>query len=269
MKHAFIGIDLAWSPRHGSGLAVLRPGRAGLSVAALETRVEVGEIVAFVREHALASTVVMVDAPLVVPNRTGMRDCDRETHRRFGARQAGAYPVNRVLLARYNRGRPRGEELAEALVSCGFEAEPDALPAPPLHKGRWLFECYPHPAQVVLFRLARTLKYKRKRQGRARASAEFRRFLGLVGGLRGPAIALTPGVLRTVDATRAVGREYKRREDMLDALFCAYLAALVPAGRLEMLGTPRTGSIVVPRQRRLGPGDRPPPRAPAVPSVGR
>jgi hypothetical protein len=43
-----------------------------------------------------------------------------------------------------------------------------------------------------------------------------------------------------------VGRRYKEREDLPDALFCAYLAALVPEGRLEPLGSPERGCILVP-----------------------
>jgi predicted RNase H-like nuclease len=42
------------------------------------------------------------------------------------------------------------------------------------------------------------------------------------------------------------GKPYKDREDRLDALLCAYLAALAAKGRLEMLGRPDAGSIVVP-----------------------
>ena len=67
--------------------------------------------------------------------------------------------------------------------------------------------------------------------------------------LRSPAIAFPRALLREFDVSRAVGEEYKRREDRLDALFCAYLGALVMSGRMEMLGRPREGSIVVPRER--------------------
>jgi predicted RNase H-like nuclease len=51
-----------------------------------------------------------------------------------------------------------------------------------------------------------------------------------------------------VDATGLAGRAYKAAEDRLDAVFCAYLGALALDGRLEMVGRPEEGSIVVPRQ---------------------
>jgi len=243
---SFIGIDLAWAPRNSSGLAALEPRGPRLHVQALETRLGDDEIVGFVQDHLRPLTVVLVDAPLVIPNLTGMRACDRETHRRFGRRQAGAYPANRENMGRYNGGTPRGAALLARLIACGFQAGP--LPVPPVRRGLYLFECYPHPAQVVLFGLPVTLKYKLKRQGYEVARSEFRRYLGLVRGLRTPELALGQELLQSLDVGGAVGRAYKDCEDRLDALFCAYLAALVPEGRFDMLGTPEEGSIVVPRE---------------------
>jgi predicted RNase H-like nuclease len=250
MERAFIGIDLAWAPRNASGVAALGPGARGLAVRAAETRLDDDAIVEFVREQARETTVVMIDAPLVIPNLTGMRACDRETHRRFGRQQAGCYPANRENMGRYTGGVPRGESLCERLRALGFRWPPGALPRAPLGRGRWIFECYPHPAQVVLFRLATTLKYKKKRQGWRVARREFARYVDYVRRLRAPAIALPAALLRSLDVRGAVGKAYKQREDTLDAIFCAYLAALAAEpGRLEMLGEPDQGSIAVPIAR--------------------
>jgi predicted RNase H-like nuclease len=243
---SFIGIDLAWAPRNPSGLAALEPSGRRLRVAAVETRLSDDEIVDFVGVHRARLTVVMVDAPLVIPKGIRMRECDKLTHRLFGRRQAGCYPANRENMGRYNGGVPRGHAILRRLGALGFEAR--LLPSRAIRRGRLLFECYPHPAQVVLFGLPKTLKYKLKRQGYPVARREFRRYLRLVQSLRDPALDLGPALLRSLDVTRAVGRAYKDCEDRLDALFCAYLAALVPRGRLEMLGTPRAGNIVVPRE---------------------
>ncbi len=249
---SFVGIDLAWAPRHPTGLAALVPGARGLEVAACEARVTDGEILAFVGERLADTTVVMVDAPLVVPNAGGMRPCDRLTHVRFGRQHAGAYPANRANMGRWNGGRPRGEALREGLALLGFSA--GLLPSPPVAPGRYLFECYPHPAHIRLFGLRRVLKYKVKRQGYPLARREFARYLECLMGLREPRLRLAPDLAASLDVRRAVGRAYKEREDRLDALFCAYLAALVPLGRLEMLGAPEEGSIVVPLSPRADPG---------------
>ncbi len=243
---AFIGVDLAWAPRNPTGLAALTPGPDGLRVLAVETRTTDDEIVEFVRTHARKTTVVMVDAPLVIPNRTGARVCDRETHRRFGRQQAGAYPANRENMGRYAGGVPRGERLGLRLAALGFPWPPGDLPRGAPRPGRWLFECYPHPAQVRLFRLDVTLKYKRKRQGWPKARAEFGRYLGFMRGLRAPAIDFPRALERELSEPGAVGRAYKALEDKLDALFCAYLGALALEGRLEMVGRAEEGSIVVP-----------------------
>ncbi len=247
MRHGFVGVDLAWAPRNPTGLAALAPGPQGPVVRAVETRVTDDEIVEFVRAHLAPMTVVMVDAPLVIPNREGMRECDRLTHVHFGRWHAGCYPANRVNMGRYTGGRPRGERLGKRLSALGFGWPPGSLPTRAPRSGRLLFECYPHPAQVQLFGLDETLKYKKKRQTWTVARAEFRRYLELMQGLRRPSVSLPPAILRALDVSGQVGRAYKAREDMLDAIFCAYLAALVPEGRLEMLGEPERGSIVVPR----------------------
>ncbi len=249
-RHAavsLIGIDLAWSPQNATGVAALTPRTRGLVVAASAIVRTDDEIVAFATAHLAPTTIVMIDAPLVVPNHTGMRACDRLTHVEFGAAEAGAYPANRATMGAYTGGVPRGEAIARHLAALGFPWPPGTLPHRSARRGRWVFECYPHPAQVVLFGLATTLKYKKKRQAWPAARAAFRRYLAHVEALRRPRLLLDPSLRAELDPSRAIGRAYKEREDRLDAIFCAYLGALALDGRLRMLGHPSAGSIVVPR----------------------
>jgi predicted RNase H-like nuclease len=244
----FIGIDLAWAPRNPTGVAALLPEGDRLKVAAAGACKSDEEITDFVREHMTRNVVVMIDAPLVLPNQTGMRPCDRLTHRLFGRQHAGAYPANRANMGRYNGGVPRGEALGLLLHRrLDFAWPPPDVREVAGRQGRFVFECYPHPAQVVLFGLDRTLKYKRKRQGLAAARAEFTRYLAFMRRkLRSPRIDFERRLVRELDVSEAKGRAYKEREDQLDAIFCAYLAALVPRGRMEGIGDPREGSIAVP-----------------------
>jgi predicted RNase H-like nuclease len=190
----------------------------------------------------------MVDAPLFVPNASQMRECDRETHRRYGRFQAGAYPANRTNLSRYYGDRPRGEALRERLMRYGFPAAACSLP-PPAVATRLVFECYPHPAHIVLFGLRLTLKYKKKRQTWDQARSEFRRYLRLMRGLEDPRLDLRQDLLRELDPGDDVGKRYKEKEDRLDAIFGAYLSALVPTGWVEMIGQPEDGGMVVPLPR--------------------
>ncbi len=236
----FIGIDLAWSPRNPSGLAALAPGPRGLRVLACERATDDDAIVAFVARHLGRGTVIAVDAPLRVPNATGRRPCEALLQARFGRHEAGAHPANRTLLAR--GGVVRGEALVARLGALGVrEGTLDGA-----GRGHLVLECYPHPAQVVLFGLPRTLKYKKKRQPWPAARRELGRLLALLGTLRRPALRLDAALRGALDPAGLAGTRYKSVEDRVDALVCAYVAALAPLGRLEMLGTVAEGHVVVP-----------------------
>ena len=60
-------------------------------------------------------TIAMVDAPLVVRNETGQRDCEREVGRRYGRWKVSANSSNLALPARCwcrSGGPARGARLA-------------------------------------------------------------------------------------------------------------------------------------------------------------
>ena len=237
-----IGIDLAWSGAgHPSGVAALAPGARGLEVVELDCLATDDELAEFVARHLGDATVVMVDAPLRVPNATGRRRCEDLVHARFGAREGGAHASNRTLFARY--GGVRGERLLQRLAPLGVAQGPLAHAG----NGHLAFECYPHAAMLELFALPRTLKYKKKRQSWDDARAAFRALLAHLGGLDDPPLVLDRALLAALDPGRTVGKAYKAREDRADALLCAYLGALAVLGRMEMLGSVEEGHIVVPR----------------------
>ncbi len=99
----FLGIDLGW---HGkpSGLAALASNTSGKSAKAitlrltsLDRRSAEADILAWVRDVAdTHDAIVGVDAPLVIANPAGMRDCDKAMHHHYGKYHAGAYPANLV-----------------------------------------------------------------------------------------------------------------------------------------------------------------------------
>lgn len=240
-----IGIDLAWSGTRGhpSGVAALAPGPGGLVVREVDCLVGDDELVAFVARHLGEPTVVMIDAPLRVPNDAGKRECERLVGRRYGGRQGGAHASNRTLFARY--GGVRGERLLERLAAVGVREGPLEAAT----RGHHAYECYPHAAMLELFALPRTLKYKKKAQPWDEARAAFRALLGHLVTLEAPRLVLDDALLDALDPGTAVGKAYKAREDRADALLCAYLGALAVLGRLEMLGSVEAGHIVVPRPR--------------------
>lgn len=248
MTTTFIGIDLAWAvDRNHTGIVVLRGNEGGAKYQASATGItSLAGIVDFVPEQAGASTVVAVDAPLVVTNVSGFRDCEREIGRRFGSVHASCHSNNLTRTP-----HPAGVRLVEALAPLDFRHDFDLATARQ-REGRWLLEVYPHPAMVVLFGLGQVIKYKKGRVGQKRRGlAELQRHLvTLASGSHGllETAALRELLSQEVDALR--GAALKRYEDKLDALFCAYLAWHCwrwGAARNEMFGTLENGYIVVPK----------------------
>ena len=120
----------------------------------------------------------------------------------------------------------------------------------PLQPGqRRALEVYPHSATVALFDLARVLPYKARR-GRTLAdpAGGARDLVDLLGGLAQPSLQLPP--LSAPDGSsrpcggRAVAptaAALRRLEDPIDAIVCAYVAALFLAGRTCVIGDSETG----------------------------
>lgn len=247
----YLGIDLAWGPRARTGLAAL--DASGRLVASASVRTD-EDIAAFVARHCPGETVAAVDAPLVVPNLTGMRPCEVQVSREFGRYHAGAYPANRSNPA---FAPPRAETLARRF---GWATDPQVTPG----RGRSVVvEVYPHPAMVVLFGLATVLPYKNRR-GRdleslraafgdlldhlERVCGDMLDLTGAGSGTRAGAGAERWSQIRRGVAAARRKSELRLLEDEVDAVLCAYLAWLWarrdPA--MRVLGDGRDGYIVVP-----------------------
>jgi predicted RNase H-like nuclease len=240
----FLGLDLAWSERNPSGLAALdESGRV------LELRADLvafDEILAWVRRHAAATTVLGIDMPTIVPNAAGTRPCERELRTVFQRHQAGPHPANRGRPDFRDGGRARA--LLDRLAADGFC---ERLDVGPRTDGRFAFEVFPHPAHVRLFARDSIFRYKKK-AGRTwpevwRGWAEYRAALA---GLRDaePPLHVPESVPMGVALK---GRAYKVWDDSLDALTCAYVAAFVwrygPSGpEVRTFGNLTDGYIVIP-----------------------
>ncbi|ADV66716.1 DUF429 domain-containing protein [Deinococcus maricopensis] len=237
-----VGIDLAWSPRNPTGVAVLDATGTLLEARTLTSD---ADLLAFLHAHTPGPAVVAVDAPLIVPNDTGRRDAEAELARVYARFQAGAHPANRTLLGRY--GGLRGEALRDALQTRGFTVNPANLDRPDV---RAVVGVYPHAAMVALFRLTRTLKYKAKRQGR---DAQLAAWAAYRAHLRALAFADPPlqgaDALLNVDPASLRGRALKTHEDTVDALLCAYVALYAHRwgeSRLQVFGNVQAGYILTP-----------------------
>lgn len=235
----FVGLDLAWGERNPSGLAMLRWQESCLREVTPARLLDTDEQIC----HAIAeqdtgdTLVIAIDAPLVVPNLTGERPVESEMRRRFARFHAACHPANRRLLG----SPPRGERLCALLAEkLGVRL----VSAPPVQQPcRIAFEVYPHAAMVRLFSLPRILEYK-ARPGRSLSyrRGQMQAYVDLLRRLPHPAFPL-PDWLSDVAHTAA---EFKRWEDRVDALFCAWLAARAWWYGGEVLGEKETGTLWLP-----------------------
>ena len=244
----YLGIDLAWGENARTGMAELdHEGRLARS-ASVRTD---DEIASFVDEKA-QGLVTAIDAPLIVPNQTGQRFCEREVGRLFGSYKAGAYPANRGNPA-FNP-EPRGARLARRF---GWELDPAVRPRPDRSVA---IEVYPHPAMVSLFNLSQVIPYKGKK-GRdvAYRQVAFHDLFTAMEEVCGPRLDLASSarwqVLRERVEANPRQVDLNTVEDEVDAIFCAYLAWLwtEDAHAMSVIGDVTDGYIVTP----------PPPPSPA------
>ncbi|WP_346292463.1 DUF429 domain-containing protein [Sphaerothrix gracilis] len=233
----FIGLDLGWLASSSSGVCYLRREAAGIEFVewdVLETHQAVlnwlDQVIANETQVAIA-----IDAPLIIPNVSGMRLPDRLLHQHFGRYHAGCYPANQNLPF-----YPAMRDFTAALAERGFAHATDGSA-----DRRIMLEVYPHAATITLFNLSRILKYKKGRV------AERRQGLGQLFALQQRYFAqLQPQLTLnlTID-TDQKGAALKALEDKLDALTCAYLAAYwVWHGQQQnqVYGDRASGYIIVP-----------------------
>jgi predicted RNase H-like nuclease len=236
----FVGVDLAWAGRNPTGVAVLDTAGHLVRVGAAR---DDAAVLAALSPYVRGECVVGFDAPLVVTNPTGQRPAEAALNRDFRRFEAGAHPANTAKPEFADT--PRAARLARAL---GLNMDPYSS-AP-----RRAIEVYPHPATVVLFRLARTLKYKAK-PGRdvARLKSEL---LLLMDGIEKLAHAPVPldvageewAQLRRQVVAAQRKSELRRAEDPVDAVVCAYVALYAQRrpSDVTIYGDSATGYVVTP-----------------------
>lgn len=230
-----VGIDLAWGERNPDGVCLVRGSRRAAAIC--ETALVRGddELLAWIAERTGgAPALLTVDAPLVIPNATGTRPVDRETHRRFHAQHAACHPANSAKC-------PRPLRLVRRLRARGWHVGWDLA-----RHQRVVAEVYPHPAIVRLLGLERIIKYKRGPVAARRAE-----FARLQDGLR-KLLATRFPALTPAPAIRKLLREpwSKPVEDRTDALVCAIIGYLHWQARgrhSEVMGDRQTGFILLPK----------------------
>jgi len=241
----FLGLDLAWSERNPSGLAVL-DARGRLIDARADLRGD-DAVLAWIRRWLGPTSVLGIAMPTIVNNAAGVRACERELAVAFRRYDAGPHPAN--------RGRPhfatggRARLLLDRLAADGVRED---LGMAPGQAGRFAFEVFPHPAHVRLFGLDAIFRYKKK-PARAWPSvlAEWATYRAALARLESadPPLLLDARIPLHVERAR-----YKVWDDTLDALTCAYVAAYLwrwglGAEVTHVYGDAADGYIVVPARK--------------------
>jgi predicted RNase H-like nuclease len=268
----YLGVDLAWResradlPANETGVAVIDPRGQILDAG---WRRGADEAVAWADALAGdADAVMFVDAPLVVRNETGQRLCETQVGQRYGRWKVSANTTN---LASPRLAGVRFLALAQAR---GWRYS-DGRNGPPA-TGRVLSDSYPYGTLVGAAELGYDTerpRYKRKpprlpvARWRRERAANCDTLIRRLGQLE---TADPPLRLRSHPVARQLAEQpspaddvaYKHREDLIDALLCAWTAAFWARhglDRCQVLGLtatadgPPAATIIVParpQQRR-------------------
>jgi predicted RNase H-like nuclease len=261
----YLGVDLAWRegradlPANETGVAVIDPD--GRILDADWTR-GVEQTLAWADAAAgRGGALMFVDAPLVVTNRAGQRLCETQVGQRYGRWKVSANPTNT------RSPRLAGVRFLDLAEASGWRYS-DGRAGPPAG-GRFLSECYPYTTLVGAAELGYDRQRPRyKRQPPRLPTARWRperaaNCDALIAGLARLATADPPLRLDSHPVTRRLAGEpsplgdaaYKHREDLIDALLCAWTASLWARhglGRCQVLGPPagaggdREATIIAP-----------------------
>jgi len=231
----YLGVDLAWgegsttSAAKETGLVCLTA--SGEIIAAAWAR-GIDAVAEWLSENAQQGDVIAIDAPLVVNNESGMRECEREVAQRYGRWKVAANATNRT------RPWQGGVTLRKRLEAKGFVYTSGS---PASVEQVTFFECYPYTTLVGAPEFGYDVerpRYKRfnnalmdvaaKRSLRASECDELIRRTALLSTAT-PALALEshPNTEMLVSQRSPLSDvPYKHREDLLDAALCAWTAAL-------------------------------------------
>jgi predicted RNase H-like nuclease len=250
-----LGVDLAW----GEGSASKAAHESGVVAVDLAGKIldagwtcGIAETVAWLAAWAEPDTLAMVDAPLMVQNTTGQRLCEKQVGQRYWPWGFSANTTN------LSSPRLAGVRLREHLEDSGWHYD-DGRSGPP-SSGRIISEVYPYTTIVGAFELGYEAKrptYKRK--PKSVPIGQFRPIRaaacdGLLAAMARLATANPPLDLQSHPVTAKLleessplaERDYKHREDLLDAALCAWTGLLwLQWGfeRCQVLGLTHEGTL--------------------------
>lgn len=234
------GVDLAWkSEKNPSAIAIGTLSSSGLSVDSVLPAIYGMNLVLSALQKVVGLSGVAIDAPLIIKNKTGQRNCEKEIGRTYGSRKAAAHTSNTTLYP-----DAKSVEISNHLSHMGFSH---------CDSERWQIECYPHPALIEIFNLDERLKYKKgrvseKKDGQIQLSRLIQRLATSPTLILNISASITDHLNESYIASLA-GQDLKSNEDALDAIICLYIAALYSIGSMgSYFGSIQDGYIWVPQR---------------------
>lgn len=238
----YLGLDLAWAPRHNSGGAVIEVREDGVElVSSVSLRAHEDILSWIARSRGRAGCVLAVNAPIIVENMGGRRPCDSLIDDHFGSHMVDEYQVNLV-----NASHPR--TIGRAMMRMGFNPDP-------MSEGDRVIETYNQASQIMLFDVDRPVRLKQGPVGaRKDAVARFREVLFDKLTESHPPLLETQALYDLLDADlpSSNGSRVGELEERLEAVLCAYVAAYLDLRGPEdcaFLGDLNDGYVLLPTGR--------------------
>ena len=257
---AILGIDAAWTATEPSGVALLRqtPGDGCWECLAVAPSYESfiaipdGNVVQWEQRPTSGCpepgrlltaakqllggervTVVSVDMAMSNVKITGRRACDNEISRRFGAQGCSTHTPNRA------RPGAISTIMLNGLTDSGYKLAVDCA----VGRNNSVIEVYPHPALLSLldrdyrvpYKVDRRRRYWRTLSNPERKTRLIGEFRNIHNGLNGVVQGIPDFLPEHPEQVRTF-TSFKRFEDALDALVCAWVGVRYLEGRATAYG---------------------------------
>lgn len=252
-KRLYAGIDLAWKIGNPFFVSLIEERKKGEGRILEVERKYHNDVVEYLEEMyengKYDSLLVSIDAPLIVKNRTGIRECEKELAKEYRRFKASPHPTN--LKKKYIRDLV--ELFMPIFIKRGYSITSDIQLIKKSIK-KLLIEIYPHPAMIEIFALKERLKYKKGNlEQREKGLKKLIKYLmGLKSKL--PQLngvnEVTKGFLTSISSNSYT--KMKKVEDCLDAIFCGYISFYIGfwlnkgEKKWKVFGNDTDGFIIVP-----------------------
>lgn len=244
MTMRLVGLDLAWRSEINTMAAAFGDlnGSCFQLTKICPALSDLGEVKSVIQSEDKLFGIA-VDAPLIINNKSGQRECERLVGKDYGRRGASCHSSNLDLYP-----NPAGVELSRYLKERGYEHLQNAA------KGKFQIECYPHPAIIEMFGLPERLAYKKgkvsdKKQGQIQLS----RYIKALEKSRVISLIVSEEWHKFLEQEyirSLTGKDLKVNEDVLDSIICVYICALfATSSAYTTYGSIADGYIYVPKQK--------------------